>query len=478
VRSGNRPLVMVSNRLPVVLEREEASWKVQAGAGGLVSALMPAVAGARGTWIGWTGTDRDPEVERLLAAHAEPGYRLQPVFLTAEEKSGFYCGFSNEIVWPLFHDLQSRCNFEPAYWESYQRVNAKFAAVIAEASAPEDFVWVHDYHLMLAGQKLRESSARRRTGFFLHIPFPAPDIFEKLPWRRQVLEGLLAYGLVGFQTPRDLRNFANCLRRLVPQALLHRQEELVQVQTEGGSTWAGSFPIGIDFAAVERQAQAAEAAHAAARIRADLAPCQVVLGVDRLDYTKGIPERLKAFRALLRQPGVPKVTLVQVVVPSRADLPRYQELKLEVERLVSQINGEHGQTGWVPVHYLYRQLPPAELFSYYRAADVALITPLKDGMNLVAKEYCAARGDQDGVLVLSEYAGAAVELGCGAILVNPYDVEGVAAALRQALTMEAGERRARMRRMRRRVRHTNAFRWFDSFLGAAERLQMAAVAAA
>jgi alpha,alpha-trehalose-phosphate synthase [UDP-forming] len=475
---GERPLILVSNRLPVVLEREGESWKMQASAGGLVSALMPAVAGARGTWIGWSGTGEDPEVARLLAAQTEPGYRLKPVFLTPGEKSGFYCGFSIEILWPLFHDLQSRCNFEPSYWETYQQVNAKFAAAVAESSGLEDFVWVHDYHLMLVGEKLRQAGVRRRTGFFLHIPFPAPDIFEKLPWRRQVLEALLAYGLVGFQTPRDLRNFANCLRRLVPQALLHRQEDLLQVQSEGGSTWAGSFPIGIDFAAVERQAETAEAAHVAARIRADLAPCQVVLGVDRLDYTKGIPERLKAFRELLRQPNAPKVSLVQVVVPSRADLPRYQDLKLEVERLVSQINGEHGQTGWVPVHYLYRQLPPAELFSYYRAADVALITPLKDGMNLVAKEYCAARSDQDGVLVLSEYAGAAAELGCGAILVNPYDVEGAAAGLRQALTMEAGERRARMRRMRRRVRHTNAFRWFDSFLGAAERLEAAAAVAA
>ena len=477
MRPGNRPLVLVSNRLPVVLERQGESWKMQAGAGGLVSALMPAVAGARGTWIGWTGTGEDPEVEGLLAAQTEPGYRLKPVFLTRGERSGFYCGFSNEILWPLFHDLQSRCNFEPSYWETYRQVNGKFADAVAAASGTEDFVWVHDYHLMLVGQKLRESGTHRRTGFFLHIPFPAPDIFEKLPWRRQVLQGLLAYELVGFQTPRDLRNFAHCLRRLVPQALIRRQDNMLWVQTEQGGAWVGSFPIGIDFAAVQRQAEAAETVHAAARIRADLAPCQVVLGVDRLDYTKGIPERLKALRELLRQPDVPKVTLVQVVVPSRADLPRYQDLKLEIERLVSQINGEHGQTGWVPVHYLYRQLPPPELFSYYRAADVALITPLKDGMNLVAKEYCAARSDQDGVLVLSEYAGAATELGCGAILVNPYDVEGVAAAVRQALTMEAGDRHARMRRMRRRVRHANAFRWFESFL-TASRLERGVAAAA
>jgi trehalose 6-phosphate synthase len=340
--------------------------------------------------------------------------------------------------------------------------------VIAHLVTPQDFVWVHDYHLMLVAKDLRELGVESTLGFFQHIPFPPPDIFEKLPWRAEILKALLEFNVVGFQTVRDRRNFNACMRTLVPGVEIRQTGERFLLQSQGRRCVAGHFSISIDFDEFAEQAASPEVAERAERIREELPGSQTILGIDRLDYTKGIPERLRAFSHFLRKyPQMQRrVTLVQVVVPSRQDIPRYKELQGEIEGLVSRINGEFTEPGWVPIHYLHRHLSRPELVGYYRAADIALITPLKDGMNLVAKEFCASQVEENGVLVLSEFAGAAPELGSGALLVNPYDTDAVADALHQAFHM-GEERRQRMRRLRQIVRHNDVYRWADSFLSAA-----------
>lgn len=464
-------LLIVSNRLPVTIERTEQGYQVEPSSGGLVTALRPIVRAQNGCWVGWTGSDYDREIEALLRSRDVPGgCRLLPVFLTEGERTKFYRGFSNEILWPLFHDLQSRCNFEPSYWRSYVEANEKFAAVVGSASTGRDVIWVHDYHLMLQAELLRNAGATSQLAYFHHIPFPAPDIFEKLPWRLQILAGLLRFDLIGFQTARDQRNFLNCVQRFLPNTRTRQIDDHVLVSGEKSCAVIGSFPIGIDFLEFAGEAAREDVQARANELRQALSKCQIVLGVDRLDYTKGIPERLKAFRALLEaSPELRRrIALIQVVVPSREAIPKYRELKLEVERLVSEINGSFGSPEWTPIHYIHRQLPRAELVACYLAADIALITPLKDGMNLVAKEFCAAQVENAGVLVLSEFAGAASQLACGALLVNPYDAGAVAQALRSAFYMPPRERQTRMMRLRHNVKHNDLERWFSSYWQASQ----------
>lgn len=466
-------LIVVSNRLPFVLTKaEEGGYSSRPGTGGLVTALLPVLRGRGGAWVGWHGANVSQEClgKLLEQASADAGYQLRPIALTEEEQRKFYSGFSNEIIWPLFHDLQSLCNFDPSYWRCYCDVNRKYAEAIVEIANDNDFIWVHDYQLMSVGAELRNRGVKSRTAFFLHIPFPPLDIYAKLPWRFQLLHALLEYDLVGFQTLRDRRNFLQCVRALLDGTRAVGKDSVVTIEHRGRTVRIGSFPIGIDYNEFVKQASAEEVAQKAKDLRAQLPNRQLILGIDRLDYTKGIPHRLEAFRdALIRHPELrDRVTLVQVVVPSREDIPRYHELKTRIEGLVGEINGQFTQPGgWVPIHYVFRPLEPADLLAYYRAAEIALVTPLKDGMNLVAKEYCACSIEEDCVLVLSEFAGAAAQLQSGALLVNPYDIEGVADAIHQAFQMSLSERRARMRRLRRSIRQQEIFWWADSFLRAA-----------
>jgi len=464
-----RRLVVVSNRLPVVLSREDG-WRVEQGSGGLVTALAPVLRDRGGLWIGWPGTSEvDGLGEALDEATQGTGYSLVPVPLSAAEVDKHYRGFSNEIIWPLFHDLQSLCNFDPSYWDAYDGVNRKFAEVIAENTGPGDFVWVHDYHLMLAASHLRALGVKSKLGFFLHVPFPPLDIFVKLPWRFQILKALLDFDLLGFQTMRDRRNFLQCLRTLVGPAEACGRGQVCEIQTETKKVRVGAFPISIDYRALEQEAASHEVAESAWHIHENLPERQLIIGVDRLDYTKGIPDRLQAFRLVLeRYPELHnRVSLVQVVVPSRRGIPGYEDLKIEIERLVGEINGQFThQTGWVPIHYIYRSLDRYELLGYYRAAEIALVTPLKDVMNLVAKEYCASSLEENGVLILSEFAGAAAELQRWALLVNPYDIVGTSEVIHQALHMDPGERARRMHRLRQTIRRRDIFWWVDSFLRA------------
>ena len=480
-------LIVVSNRLPLVLNaREDGGWDAKASSGGLISALVPVLRRRGGVWIGWPGTTEATreEVEPALAAMSETyGCTFKPVMFSQQEMEGFYFGFSNEVIWPLFHDLFTNCNFQPDYWKTYQEVNRKFAAAVAEVARPGDFLWVHDYHLMDLASELRRMGLPSRAGFFLHTPFPPLEIFLRLPWRFEILRNLLEFNLIGFQTLRDRRNFLTCIKVLFNVRVKGTGSVVrVQVPAFGAEPAAmgpgpaqvaqtvsvGAFPIGIDFHAVAGLAARPEVRAKAQALKNDIRGRQMILGVDRLDYTKGLPNKLQAFRnALHHYPELHhRVNLVQHVVPSRKEIPDYRQLRLELEHLIGQINGEFTESGWVPIHYMFHNLGAEDLAAYYLAADIALVTSLKDGMNLVAKEYCAAQIEQAGVLILSEFAGAAAQLQRGALLVNPYDIDGVAAAIERAFTMPDKERRERMRLLRRTVRTEDVFRWADAFLGA------------
>jgi trehalose 6-phosphate synthase/phosphatase len=463
-------LVIASNRLPIVLKREGGRWRFERGSGGLVTALAPVLRDRGGLWIGWPGTTESADLRAPLdVASSNAGFTMKAVPLDDEEVDKYYIGLANEVIWPLFHDLQALCNFDPSYWEMYRKINSRFAAVLEEHTTRDDFVWVHDYHLINVAQELRAMKVRAKTGFFLHIPFPPPDIFFKLPWRADILSALLAYDIIGFQTFRDRRNFIHCIRSIAGGISLRGKGQIVSLHTRDRSIRVGYFPISIDFNEFNTAASSKEVADAAWYIHEHFPRVKIILGVDRLDYTKGIPDRLRAFRVLLeRHPELHRrVSLVQVVVPSRRDIPEYRKLKEEIDRLVSEVNSEFTRAGWVPIHYVFRSLKRIELLAYYRTAEIALITPLKDGMNIVAKEYCASNIEETGVLILSEFAGSCAQLGRWAITVNPYHIEEVAAALHRAYTMDESERTNRMKKLRQSIRRYDIYWWVNSFLEAA-----------
>jgi trehalose 6-phosphate synthase/phosphatase len=460
--------VAVSNRLPIVLEWSGGKAVTRPGVGGLITALAPVLRDRGGVWIGWPGVGGELEdVEGPLAAASRTvGYQLVPVPLSLQEVELYYQRFANGCLWPLFHDLPTRAVYDPEAWQAYQEVNRRFAAVAMECTRPKDFLWVHDYHLLLMGRELRALGTAQRVGFFLHIPFPHLDIFLQLPWWAQVLNAMLEYDLIGFQTHRDRRNFVQCVKRLIPGARTRGSGTVFTLAIGEREVRVGTFPIGIDYQEFAHEAAAWPVAEAARYLRDGLGDRTLILGVDRLDYTKGIPARLEAFRtALRRYPEMRgNVTLIQVVVPSRTEVPEYRLLRSEIDRLVGEINGEFTEMDWAPIHYMYRSLSRDQLLAYYRAADIALVTPLKDGMNLVAKEYCASDVDEHGVLILSDFAGAAAQLHRWCLTVNPNDVDGVAEALMRAYGMPLGERRYRMRRLRLSVRRNDIYRWVDAFL--------------
>ena len=465
-------LIVVSNRLPIVLKRGEGGrLQMKSGSGGLVRALVPVLKNRGGMWVGWPGIESEngSDIKEFIANTTKNfGYAFKPVLLSAKEKNEYYSGFSNEVLWPLFHDMVSNCNFDPSYWETYQKVNRKFAETTAQNCRKNDYIWVHDYHLINVAKELRDLGIDSITGFFLHIPFPPLDIFVKLPWRFQILNAMLDYDLIGFQTLRDRRNFVQCVRTLLKGVYIYGKGQVISCRIGSREVRIGSFPISIDTRAFAEDAQTRDVAEKAWYIHEDLPNRKLIFSVDRLDYTKGIPHKLEAFRnALTRYPELRRnVTLIQVVVPSRRDIPAYSELKTEIDRLVGEINGQFTQSGWVPINYIFRHLGPEELLAYYRTSEVALITPLKDGLNLVAKEYCASNVDENGVLILSEFAGAAAQLQKGAIMVNPFNIELVADAIYQACTMDMEKRKIRMHKLRRSIRRYDIFRWVDYFLRA------------
>ena len=468
----HRRLVVVSNRLPITMSEDgTGSLQVRPSSGGLVTALSPVLRYNGGLWVGWSGATANVYLDgHLDEASIQLGCSLEAVTLSEKEVNDYYLGFANQVLWPLFHDFPECCKFDPGYWYTYVDVNRKFAQVAARISTADDYIWVQDYHLLLLARELRGIGVRRQTGFFLHTPFPPPEIFRRLPWGRQIIKALLNYHLVGFQTHHDRDNFIGCVEKTIPGVHYENTGRLIVVNDGNHRTAVGAFPISIDFSAFETLAMSREVEERANHLREAVSNCQIILGVDRLDYSKGIPLKLRAYRAFLERFSHlrGRVTMVQIVVPSRDHIPQYRAVRAEVDDLVRQINESLGTPGWTPVHYMYGTLDRPELVALYRAAAVALVTPVKDGMNLVAKEYCAANVDNDGVLVLSEFAGAASQMRGKALTVNPHDIDGVANALYRAHGMPASERRLRMRGLRSLVRRRDIRWWSDLFLRSAE----------
>lgn len=459
-------LVIATNREPCALrESVSGDTHIEQTTGGVVSALVPVVEASHGAWFAWNpGAKAD---EALL--NKGLSYELTLIPVSEEEVSGYYCGFANGALWPLSHYAIDRCRFSGADWQAYVDVNTKFAEQLTEGAGARELVWVHDYHLMLVPELLRRGrSGPVSIGYFHHIPFPAYDVWRVLPWHREILRGLLGADVVGFHTRGYARNFLEACRHL-PGAVV--DDPTGSVVCDGRKTLVEAFPIGVDFDdfdALARKRDVRDEAHA---IRAGLKVDKLLLGIDRLDYTKGIGQRFEAIDALLsRQPEwIGHLTLLQIAVPSRTDVPAYSAFKQEIDEAVGRINGKHGQQGWQPIHCVQRSFSRGDIVAHYLAADVALVTPLRDGMNLVAKEFCAARADGDGVLVLSELAGAADELDGSALTVNPFDVDRFSRVLSRALGMGGQERRARMRGLRRRVRDYDIYAWLSDFLDCTHR---------
>ncbi|NOY76390.1 MAG: trehalose-6-phosphate synthase [Calditrichaeota bacterium] len=466
-------VIIVSNRLPIAVTKDESgNWHVESGSGGLVTALAPVLKNRGGLWIGWPGIHAEEglNLDALLkSATRDSGYRLKPVLLTEEEIKKYYMGFSNEVLWPLFHDFVPFCNFRPEYWKFYTRVNKKFAEVVQANSSGRDFIWIHDYHLIGVAKELREMGDKSKLGFFLHIPFPPLDIFLKLPWRFQILRLLFQYDLVGFQTLRDRRNFIQCVRTLMHDMSIQGKGQVIRIKTENREIRVGVFPISIDYHEFANLAKTERVSKEAWYIHENLPEVKIILGIDRLDYSKGIIEKLNAYRnALLRYPELQgNVILAQILVPSRRSIPMYAALKEEIEQLVGEINGQFTRSGWIPIYYRFQSLGRVELVAHYRTAEILLVTPPKDGMNLVSKEYCASNIEENGVVVVSEFAGVAAQFQKSAILINPYDIEGVADAIYRAYSMTPEERRMRMHKLRQSIRKTDIYWWVNSFLLAA-----------
>lgn len=464
-------LVVVSNRLPVNLEKNGTEQRLKASSGGLVTALSPVMEREQGLWIGWLGNIGPPPAESVIDEFAlHHNYELRLVNLTEDEIEKYYHGFSNRTLWPLFHDLLAYCKFESENWLAYDAVNLKFAEAIYKAATPDDTVWVHDYQLMLVAKHLRLRGFTRPLLYFLHIPFPSADLFRRLPWKHELIRGLMEYDHLGFQTLRDRRNFIECVKAFIGDVRVITRARYSLIQYGNRTVKVGHYPISIDFDEFDVAASSPEIAKEAKLFHQQFSAKQLALGIDRLDYTKGIAERFLAFeRALEKYPDLRgNLSLFQVVVPSRTSVPEYLDLKGELDRLVGRINGWYAETvirkrRWVPIHYVYGSLNRTQLLSCYRASEIALITPLRDGMNLVAKEYCASQIDRRGVLILSEFAGTADQLGKYSLIVNPYDREKAADTIYQAYCMSSLERRRRMAALRAEVKRFDVHQWVRWF---------------
>ncbi len=470
--SGDADFVVVANRLPIDMERlpdGTTTWKRSPG--GLVTALEPLLRKRRGAWIGWPGLAED-DVDVIDEPIVEDELTLHPVRLSGADVAEYYEGFSNATLWPLYHDVIVKPTYHREWWDRYVDVNRRFAEATARAAAPKATVWVQDYQLQLVPKMLRMLRPDVTIGFFLHIPFPPVELFMQMPWRTEITEGLLGADLVGFHLPGGAENFLFLARRLIgantSKASVGVRSRFGEVHVGFRTVKVGAFPISIASAELDQKARDREVRRRAKEIRAELGnPRKILLGVDRLDYTKGIDVRLKAFTELLAEGRAKRddTVLVQLATPSRERVDAYRLLRDDIERQVGHLNGEFGEVGHPVVQYLHRPLPRDELIAFYVAADVMLVTPLRDGMNLVAKEYVACRSDLGGALVLSEFTGAAAELR-QAYLVNPHDLDGVKDSIEAALDQSPDEGRRRMRALRRQVLAHDVDRWARSFLDA------------
>lgn len=469
----NRRLIVVSNRLPVVIKKSvKDGYKLSHSSGGLVTAITPVLKREGGVWIGWAGSYLEESVdsEKLLKEEMKSlNYKYRSVDISLNDYELYYKGFSNEILWPLFHNLSFYCNFDINYYEAFKRVNKKFTQTIISEIIEDDFIWIHDYHLINVAKELRDNGIKNTIAFFLHIPFPPLETFNCIPWRLEIIDALLSYDLIGFQTQIDKNNFLEVVAYLIEDAVINKKEQEISVViTQTGEHKVGAFPISIDYDEFSNQAKSQQVCKMTKDIKESYHGQKILLGIDRLDYSKGIPQRLKSYKRFLEKyPRMrKKVKLVQVMVPSREDIVKYANLKSEIEQLVGEINGKFSQPGWIPIQYCYHSLNRIELLAYYRVSDIALVTPLKDGMNLVAKEYCAANIDKDGVLILSEFAGVSQQFKDDALLVNPFDEEFVVDTIRAALSMKKKEKKMRMQNLQNNVQKFDIYWWVGKFLKA------------
>jgi trehalose 6-phosphate synthase len=455
-------LVVVANRLPLddnAAPDGACEWRRSPG--GLAGALHAILQQTPATWVGWAGyigsAPTVPDIGSL---------RIRPVALTEDELRGYYEGFANSTLWPLYHDAVEQPVFDRGWWETYRAVNLRFARAAAEVAEPGAAIWVQDYHLQLVPAMLRELRPDLQIGFFMHVPFPPPELFMQLPRRLELLRGMLGADLVGFQRPQAAHNVAQLATKLLGASATDDQ-----ITLDDRVVRTGAFPVSIDVAEMRALAARPDVVHRARQLRADLGrPRRVLLSVDRLDYTKGIEHRLIAYSELLRDQRVtvPDTVMVQVAVPSRERVESYRGLKDRIEGEVGRINGEYGRVGEPAIHYLNQSFDRGDLAALYRTADVMVVTPLRDGMNLVAKEFVAAREDGGGALVLSEFAGAAAEFD-RAFLVNPHDVDGLKDTLLRALDADPDDLAARMAAMRDHLRRHDIVAWARAYLTTLDR---------
>lgn len=455
-------MLIVSNRLPISVAKRRGRLRFEPSIGGLATALGAFYKSRPSVWIGWPGIELEKvaeeerkEVEARLSSES-----CYPIFLSQRDIEDYYHGFCNNTIWPLFHYFPEYAVYSADSWQAYQRVNQVFAEAVAGVARPGDIIWVHDYHLMLLPELIRERLPEMTVGFFLHIPFPSFEMFRLLPWRRQMLEGLLGAELIGFHTYDYVQHFLDSVH-----SLLGYESVMGQLTAADRITKADVFPLGIDYQHYYRAARSSAVRSQAGQFREKLGNGKIVLSIDRLDYTKGIPQRLEAFDLFLEKHPEhrEKLVLVMVVVPSRTKVEQYARLKKRVDELVGEINGKYGSIGWTPIWYLYRSLPFDSLVALYNLADIALITPLRDGMNLIAKEYIASKTDGRGVLIISETAGVARELG-EAIVINVNNPEEIVRALEEALAMPKKEQKERNRIMQQRLQRYHVGRWADEFI--------------
>jgi alpha,alpha-trehalose-phosphate synthase [UDP-forming] len=434
--------------------------------GGLVTALDPVMNLRGGVWIGWSGLSKKIkyfEDNLKIRVGESDKYQIKIVNLNEKDINLFYHGFTNRTLWPLFHGFLLQSYFNYSYWLSYKSANKKYSKSVLEETGDDDIVWVHDYHLMLVPKSLRKNKPGLKIIFFLHIPFPNVEIFRALPWHNEILEGLLGCDLITFQTEDDSDNFLASCKKLLD---LKVNEKDSTIKKDSRTINVKHFPISIDYEGFKEISKNPSTQKILKRIRKSTENQKIILSVERLDYTKGIKERLLSIeRFFEKYPGYrKKVVFMQISVPSRTKIREYITLKNETDELVGRINGRFTEELWTPVTYLYQSFKHEELAAYYAAADVCLITPLRDGMNLIAKEYVTAKGSGNGVVILSEFAGAAEEFSEHSIMVNPYDVESIADSIYMALKMDAGEKNARIKALRRIVKENDVFKWSNNIL--------------
>ncbi|MDB5232727.1 MAG: trehalose-phosphatase [Chitinophagaceae bacterium] len=451
--------IIVGNRLPVKIHDEGGQLSLRSSEGGLATGLSSVHSGGDNLWIGWPGMAIHEDQQEKIVSELK-GLNLIPIFLTEEEINNFYEGFCNETLWPVFHYMSTYAKFDPVHWQSYQDVNKKFCDKVLEHAEPGDVIWIHDYQLLLLPGMIRNERPDASIGFFQHIPFPSYEIFRLIPWRKELLNGITGADLIGFHTYDDVRHFLSTATHLLPirtsANIITSEERTIVVE---------SFPMGIDVTKFEQSIQSENVQKHIQTLKETFPGVQLVLSIDRLDYSKGIIPRLQAFDNFLTEHSeyLGKVSLYMIIVPSRDTVPQYQQLRNEIDQLVGNINGRYRTVGWEPVYYFYRSADFETLVSLYATADVCLVTPMRDGMNLVCKEYIACRINNNGVLILSEMAGASKEL-IESIIVNPNDIKEISSALVEALTMPAEEQERRMKQLRQVISKFNITQWVKIFM--------------